>query len=122
MKYLNFKNILIGYAILLSLVIAVSLVIGALKMGQSSTIVVDASKYIKEQLKSSQEQNLRLDSQYNILFENLARRDQEIEALKLTLSSRNKLIDHLKIKLHEVPVTIDYTDAQQDSIFSNGLN
>lgn len=122
MKYLNFKNILIGYAVFMSLIIGVAIVIGALKMGQSSTIVVDASKYIKEQLKSSQAKNIEYDNQYKILFNDLARRDQEIEALKQTLSKRNKLIDYLKIKSNEVPTTIDYTDAQRDSIFSEGLN
>lgn len=122
MKYLNFKNILIGYAVLMSLIIGVAIVIGALKMGQSSTIVVDASKYIKEQLKSSQAKNIEYDNQYKILFNDLARRDQEIEFLKQTLSKRNKLIDYLKIKSNEVPATIDYTDAQRDSIFSEGLN
>lgn len=122
MKYLTFKNILIAYAVLLSLVIGVSIVIGALKMGQSSTIVVDASKYIKEQLQTSQEQNLRLDSQYKILFENLVRREQEIDSLKQSLSKRNKLINHLKIKVDEIPNTIEYTDAQHDSIFTEGLN
>lgn len=122
MKYLNFKNILIGYAVLMSLIIGIAIVIGALKMGQSSTIVVDASKYIKEQLKSSQAKNIEYDNQYKILFNDLARRDQEIESLKQTLSKRNKLIDYLKIKSNEVPATIDYTDAQRDSIFSEGLN
>jgi|TARA_R110000850_G_scaffold239322_1_gene364148 uncharacterized membrane protein YhiD involved in acid resistance len=125
MKYLTFKNLLIGYALLMSLAIGIAIIIGAAKLGQSSTIVVDASKYIKQELKSSQERNLAYDSQFQILVDGLIERDKAITELKHTLKTRNVLIEQLKIKSNEVPATINYTNEQHDSLFTDfirGLN
>jgi hypothetical protein len=125
MKYLTFKNLLIGYALLMSLAIGIAIIIGATKLGQSSTIVVDASKYIKQELKSSQERNLAYDSQFQILVDGLIERDKAITELKHTLKTRNVLIEQLKIKSNEVPATINYTNEQHDSLFTDfirGLN
>jgi hypothetical protein len=103
-------------------VLTISIAIGATKMGQSSTIVVDASDYIKKELQASIEQNIQLDNEYQLLLGRMMAAHKHIDSLKVTLIGRNKLIHNLKAQSNEVSTPIIYSDSQHDSLFTEGLN
>ena len=122
MQYLTIKNILIGYALLIATVLTIAIAIGATKMGQSDTIVIDASEYIKKELQANIEQNIQLDNEYQAIFSKMVQARKQIDSLKVTLSSRNLLINQLKEKSNEVPAPIIYSDNQHDSLFTEFVN
>lgn len=96
----------------------------ATKLGVSDTIVVDASSYLQQELKESNELITTLDTEYSKLFKELQDSNKKISRLKENITYRNTSLSRLKSKLnHHDKTKIDtvvstFSDRQHDSTFS----
>lgn len=124
-KYMDFlkqitpTHLLIFISIVWALILTIIIAVAIGKVGKSDTIVVDATQYINQELKASQQRNLELDSQYKILFQNLVELNKEKELLKIQVEKRTLTIDLLKQRINEKDTMPSFTPSQHDSLFTN---